>query len=123
MDNLLETLTKKQMLRRSVGFSAGYDLQGPLDNLLATLDNKADVAEVGGPERTKVVTMDIAGEGFDCLQVFDLARSLETSWTRLIWTMGCHFWYFEGILLHIYAIFCETCSRLSLRCWACSSSG
>ena len=83
MDNLLETLTKKQMLRRSVGFSAGYDLQGPLDNLLATLDNKADVAEVGGPERTKVVTMDIAGEGFDCLQVFDLTRSLETSWTRL----------------------------------------
>ena len=74
---------KKQMLRRSVGFSAGYDLEGPLDNLLATLDNKADVAEVGGPERTKVVTMDIAGEGFDCLQVFDLARSLETSWTRL----------------------------------------
>ena len=30
------------------GFFAGSDLQGPLDNLLATLDNKADVAEVGG---------------------------------------------------------------------------
>ena len=35
---------------------------------------------------TKVATMDIAGEGFDSLQVFDLDfydRSLETSWTRL----------------------------------------
>ena len=30
------------------GFFTGSDLQGPLDNLLATLDNKADVAEVGG---------------------------------------------------------------------------
>ena len=68
------------------GFFAGSDLQGPLDNLLATLDNKADVAEVGEPAGTKVASVDIAGEGFDCLQVFDLDlydRSLETSWTRL----------------------------------------
>ena len=28
------------MLRRSVAFFAGSDLRGPLDNLLATLDNK-----------------------------------------------------------------------------------
>ena len=54
--------------------------------LLATLDNKANVAEVGVPAGTKVATMDIAGEGFDSLQVFDMDfydRSLETSWTRL----------------------------------------
>ena len=74
--------------------------------MLATLDNKADVAEVGGPERTIVVTMDIAGGGLDCFQVFDLAGSLETSWTRfdaannlkLPWESGIWdvvFWYFE----------------------------
>ena len=31
------------------GFFAGSDLQEPLDNLLATLDNKADVEEVNVP--------------------------------------------------------------------------
>ena len=68
------------------GFFAGPDLQEPLDNLLEKPDNKADVPEVSVPAGTKVATLNIAGEGFDCLQVFDMDfydRSLETSWTRL----------------------------------------
>ena len=68
------------------GFFAGSDLQEPLDNLLATLDNKADVEEVNVPSRIKGSPRGIAGEGFDSLQVFDMDfydRSLETSWTRL----------------------------------------
>ena len=49
MDNLLATLDNKADVAEVGGlFFAGSDLQGPLDNLLATLDNKADVAEVGG---------------------------------------------------------------------------
>ena len=63
--------TPKQMLRR------------PTENQLATLGDKADVAVVGGPDMAIAATMEMAGEGLGCFQVFDLAGSLKTSWTKL----------------------------------------
>ena len=81
-------------------------LRRPLDNLLATLNNKAVVEEVGGPEVVIVVTMGVAGEGLDFFQVFRFGRIagdiLDQTWhcqqletTLGIWNVGCHCWYFE----------------------------
>ena len=68
------------------GFFAGPDLQGVFDNLLGPPDDKEDADAVGRPAHFSSTSKDLAGQGYDRLQVFDLDfydRSLETSWTRL----------------------------------------
>ena len=68
------------------GFFAGPDLHGAFDNLLGAPDAKEDADAVGRPAHLSGTSKDLAGQGYDCLQVFDVDfydRSLEKSWTRL----------------------------------------
>ena len=68
------------------GFFAGPDLHGAFDNLLGAPDAKEYADAVGRPAHLSGTSKDLAGQGYDCLQVFDVDfydRSLEKSWTRL----------------------------------------